>query len=155
MKKFLIILIPIVLVLITLNYIKKPTNKPVKETKTELSIPSPTNTDTKSTSLEAVNNYSGSGTATISWDDKTFTHKVEATLPTPPADKFYEGWLVQPQPLNFFSTGKLILIDNKYTLEYSEETNYPNHTQVVITEETLKNGLDNTPEIHVLEGSLK
>jgi len=155
MKKFLIILIPIVLILITLTYLKKPTTEPVKETKTELSILPPTNTDTKSASLEAVNNYSGSGTATTIWNKKTLTHKVETTLLTPPADKFYEGWLVQPQPLNFFSTGKLILINGKYTLEYSEETNYPNHTQVVITEETLKNGLDDTPEIHVLEGNLK
>jgi hypothetical protein len=155
MKKFLIFLIPTILIFIIWNHLNKPTTEPIKETKTELLAPSSANISTKSTSLEAENSFSGSGTATTSWNNQTFTHKVEATLPTPPPDKFYEGWLVQTQPLNFFSTGELTLANDKYALEYSERINYPNHIQVIITQETLENGLDNIPEVHILEGNLK
>jgi hypothetical protein len=118
----------------------------------------PTNGETEAkietTQLEAVGGYTGSGTATRSFDGKTFNHTVTADIGDPAPGKFYEGWLVQSTPtLKFFSTGKLVKEDGKYTLDFTAEQNYPDYPEVVITEETEANGLDGNPETHVLEGS--
>jgi hypothetical protein len=109
----------------------------------------------ETTSLAAVGSYSGSGTATRSFDGSKFSHTVVATIDDPATGKFYEGWLVMPSATGpkFFSTGKLELKDGSYRLTFIANQNYPDHTNVVITEETLANGLDNIPEAHVLEGS--
>lgn len=108
--------------------------------------------------LAAVGNYEGNGTATRAFEDGTFTHTVVASLAAPASGTFYEGWLVmaaadEPQ---FFSTGRLTLArDGSYALTYTADQNYPNHTMVVITEETTANGLDGQPEAHVLEGEFE
>lgn len=107
--------------------------------------------------LAAVGTYKGSGTATRSFDGTTFTHTVTATLGDPTTGKFYEGWLVMKTAggPKFFSTGKLAKQGAQHTLSYTATQNYPDHNDVVITEETLSQGLDGKPEAHVLEGSFK
>lgn len=107
--------------------------------------------------LAAVGPYKGSGTATRSFNGTTFTHTVTASIGDPAAGKFYEGWLVMKTAggPKFFSTGKLTKKGATYTLTYTAAQNYPDHNDVVITEETLSQGLDGKPEAHVLEGSFK
>lgn len=111
------------------------------------------NLEIKTTTLSAVGGYTGSGIATRSFDGQVFTHTVEADLDAPAEGKFYEGWLVIPSPFHFFSTGKLELSDGKYELIYTANKDYSDHPQVVITQETLANGLDGVSETHILEGS--
>jgi hypothetical protein len=108
----------------------------------------------ESTKLEAVGGYTGSGTATRSFDGSIFTHTVAADIGDPAQGKFYEGWLVDKSPtLKFFSTGKMVKEGGKYTLKFTAKQDYPDYPDVVITEETEANGLDGVPEAHVLEGS--
>jgi len=104
--------------------------------------------------LSAVGNYTGAGEATRSFDGQVFSHTVEAGLDDPASGKFYEGWLVKPEPtLSFFSTGEMRKGKDGYTLQFTAERDYPDYKEVVITEETAANGLDGKPEAHVLEGS--
>lgn len=104
--------------------------------------------------LSAVGNYKGDGIATRSFDGKTFTHTVQASLVDPEKGKFYEGWIVDKTPtLRFFSTGKLTKEGEEYVLTFTAPQNYPEYNDVVITEETEALGLDGNPEAHVLEGS--
>ena len=107
--------------------------------------------------LAAIAPYTGSGTATRSFDGTTFSHAVTAAIADPAAGKFYEGWLVMPTPAGpeFFSTGAMEKSGANYVLSYSSAKNYPFHNKVVITEETSAQGLDNNPEAHVLEGSFE
>ena len=104
--------------------------------------------------LFAVGNYTGSGTATRSFNSTTFYHSVKAVLSDPSEGKFYEGWLVKnPATKEFFSTGRMIQQGGEYALTFSAPRDYPEHKTVVITEETEALGLDGIPEAHVLEGS--
>ena len=105
--------------------------------------------------LAAIAPYTGSGTATRSFDGSTFSHTVTAAISDPADGKFYEGWLVMPTPNGpeFFSTGAMEKSSSNYVLSYAANKNYPEHGKVVITEETSADGLDNNPEAHVLEGS--
>jgi len=104
--------------------------------------------------LKAVGNYQGEGRAVRSFYDGVFTNAVLADLTDPAEGKFYEGWLVKQTPeLEFFSTGRMSKdADGKYELRYNAEENKSEYNQVVITEETLANGIDGIPEAHVLEG---
>lgn len=105
-------------------------------------------------SLTSVDPRGGTGTATRSFDD-VFSHGVVLDVADPAADKFYEGWLVQKPslPMKFYSTGKLEKNEEgQYILMYDalvDEKAYYN--KVVITEETLADGLDNKPETHIFE----
>lgn len=112
------------------------------------------NVQVESAQLKAVGTYTGSGTATRSFDGYTFTHTVKAALGDPQQGKFYEGWLVKnPSTKEFFSTGRLEKQNNEYVLTFTASQNYLEHNKVVITEETEALGLDGNPEAHVLEGS--
>lgn len=105
----------------------------------------------ENTQLSAVGDYTGSGVATRVVNDAKFTHTVTADIEDPAEGKFYEGWLVDGR--SFFSTGKMIKDDGQYYLEYISDEDQSAFDQVVITEETLADGLDGKPEAHVLEGS--
>ncbi|MBT4849806.1 hypothetical protein HON36_03055 [Candidatus Parcubacteria bacterium] len=112
---------------------------------------------TRSTVLEAVGDYSGAGTANLKTNGlDIYIHSVRAGLADPGDDKFYEGWLTGGiDPNSFVSTGKLTKQDNYYVLSY-ERTELPeillSYNKIVITLETTALGLDNNPELHVLEG---
>jgi len=103
--------------------------------------------------IKAVGNYSGSALADRSFLDGKFNHKVMAKLGDPAEGKFYEGWLVKG--ISFFSTGKMEKKDEMYVLEYMSEEDSREFKDIVITEETLANGLDGKPEVHVLEGKFE
>ena len=101
--------------------------------------------------LQPVNDYSGKATATRTINEQPFVHKVFADLDDPAEGKFYEGWLVGP---SIVSTGELSKnSDGIYIIEFSSDEDLSEHDDVVITEETLADGLDGKPEAHVLEGS--
>ena len=104
--------------------------------------------------LNAVGNYSGSGTATRSYDGESFSHSVIAILGSPSEGKFYEGWLVKKTPeLTLVSTGKLTQDGETFVLTFNSGQNYTDYKDIVVTEETASLGLDGNPEAHVLEGS--
>lgn len=127
-------------------------------------LPSPNSTNTSgsdvmtanndlSSILEDVSGGTSSGTASISREDGMLTHSATATLPEPAGSNFYEGWLVQTQPLKFISTGKMIKESTgEYSLSYSDSDTYDNYNFVVITIETIA---DDIPEKHILEGLAK
>ncbi|PID32135.1 hypothetical protein CR970_02000 [Candidatus Saccharibacteria bacterium] len=107
---------------------------------------------TESTTLAAVGSYTGSATATRTTSG-SFVHTVTAQLGAPADGDFYEGWLVVPGG-GFVSTGKLNQENGgEWSLSYTSDQDLAAYTQVVITEETGADGLDNVPEDHVLEGS--
>lgn len=135
------------------------------ETTTNTNIPLPTTSPSTTpsaqvsplaeiTNLKAVGNYSGSGTATRTWDGQTFTHTVTASINDPAEGKFIEGWLVNmSKDPKFFSTGNLKKEGGVWKLTYTTNKNYQDYNEVVITEETSAKGNDGVPEAHVLEGS--
>ena len=101
--------------------------------------------------LAAVGEYEGSGSATRSFTDDTFSHEVVASLDDPAEGKFYEGWLVGSSVV---STGKLTSEGGgEWSLTFTSEDDLTSHDSIFITEETEANGLDGNPEAHVLEGS--
>lgn len=100
--------------------------------------------------LSAVDPYTGSGTATRTVSGR-FIHEVVAQLGDPAPGDFYEGWLVGPSVV---STGELMSEgDGEWSLTFTTGEDLSMHDRIVITEETLANGLDGIPEDHVLEGS--
>jgi hypothetical protein len=102
--------------------------------------------------LEAVGEYSGSGTATSTYNNGAYTHTVNANIGDPAEGKFYEGWIVRKIPFKFISTGKLEKVGTSYSVTYTSNEDLTAFTGVVITEETEADGQDNKPEAHVLEG---
>ncbi len=112
---------------------------------------------TKSTPLKDVTGNTSTGTAYILRANNSLTHYIEATLPNLKEGHQYEGWLVKKTPsLKFFSTGTLLKNDKgDYILRYGID-DFDNATEdynfVVVTEETI---IDETPEVHILEGTLK
>ncbi|PID99419.1 hypothetical protein CSA80_01510 [Candidatus Saccharibacteria bacterium] len=125
---------------------------PEPKTAEESTMPQEPAQPTESTTLTAVGNYSGSATATRTTSGN-FVHTVTAQLGAPADGDFYEGWLVIPGS-GFVSTGKLVQESGgEWSLNYTSDQDLSAYTQVVITEETGANGLDNVPEDHVLEGS--
>lgn len=109
--------------------------------------------DAEATTLVAVEGSEGSGSASRYFSESTgFEHEVVATLPVPPEDKFYEGWIVRTGSV--VSTGKLSQESGSdFSLIFTSEDDLSDHNQIVVTLETLANGLDNVPEQHILEGS--
>ena len=101
------------------------------------------------TKLSAVGDYTGSGTATRTTEG-TFLHEVVAELGPPADGDFYEGWLLGPSIVS-----AAMLIDEgggMWSLTFTSDEDLSEHNSVVITEETLSDGLDGIPEDHVLEG---
>lgn len=103
------------------------------------------------TDLFSVGDYEGDAMATRSFNGERFFHTVTANISDPSEGKFYEGWLVDGS--DFFSTGKMIKRQDQYYLEYFSDDDQRSFNNVVITEETEADGLDNNPEAHVLEGA--
>ena len=103
--------------------------------------------------IKAVGNYSGTALTERSFLDGKFNHKVVAQIGDPAEGKFYEGWLVKGT--SFFSTGKMEKKNEMYVLEYNSDEDSRDYKSIVVTEETLADGLDNKPEAHVLEGKFE
>ena len=103
------------------------------------------------TVLSAVDGSDSSGFGLRLVKDGVLNHAVAATLPNLQEGSVYEGWLVQTDPLVFFSTGLLNQQeDGSWALEFVNLEVYPTYLKVVITLET---EVDETPEKHIIEGS--
>lgn len=164
MKKVTIVLMLVILLLavglIWLNYNNEDdsVNAPIQPYSTnQISETSEPSENTEQQEIEeipltSVGNYSGDGTATRTITGE-YIHTVTANIGNPAEGKFYEGWIVGG-PDEFISTGKLTQeTEGVWTLVFTSPSDKSAYTQVVITEETEANGLDNNPEDHVLEGS--
>ncbi|MAF43573.1 MAG: hypothetical protein CMI54_05320 [Parcubacteria group bacterium] len=106
--------------------------------------------NTQSAVLKVVDESDSSGIAYRLVKDGVLYHVVTAFLPDPQEGIKYEGWLVQPSPLKFFSTG--VMKKNQagiWLLEYNAEGSFSEYYRVVITKETV---IDATPEAHIIEG---
>lgn len=107
--------------------------------------------DTQIAPLIAVDGSNSSGAAYKLFKDGKLYHAIMASMPDPQEGNVYEGWLVQPNPLQFFSTGVMEKNeDDVWVLEYSTDNEYSSYTKVIITEETI---IDPIPETHIIEGS--
>jgi len=159
MKKYYIIIV--VLLLITLgvflfsDVFKKPISIEEKEIEEkeeminflELLI---SDSDTQTTSLIAVDESSSSGVAYRLFEKGKLYHLVVANMSDLEEGNFYEGWLVQPDPLEFFSTGvREKNEEGQWVLTYNTDGELFNYYRVVITEETV---VDSVPEKHIIEG---
>lgn len=102
-------------------------------------------------SLEDVSGGESTGVAYVLRKNGSLYHAVEAMLPMPEEGMVYEGWLVNPTTDDYFSTGVMQESDSgKYTLSYMSQRDSEGYDFVVITLETI---VDDTPELHVLEGT--
>ncbi|MEX2008269.1 MAG: anti-sigma factor [Candidatus Spechtbacterales bacterium] len=100
--------------------------------------------------LQAVDGSASSGIGYRRIDNSRLKHVVVAVMPAPGEGSVYEGWLVRPSPMDFFSTGVMHQqSDGSWLLEFTATEPFPDYVRVVITEETQ---VDETPETHVIEG---
>ena len=165
MKKLIIILI-IILATVLVGYFLYPNQEvtaPSEDTQKsididieeDLSILSMlTNTSSVQTAeLEAVDESDFSGMAYRLFKDGVLWHAVEATMPDIKSGNLYVGWLVQAEPLEFFSTGVMEKNqEGRWILEYRADSEYSTYLKVVITEETV---VDAMSEEHIIEGSFE
>ncbi len=116
-------------------------------------------TDTfEQTSLADPNGRGYTGIARRGIENDLFTHVIVADLPAINTDAyFYEGWLVQPGVLQFFSTGEMFAReDGKWGLvwevqENDQKVNVVDFPRAVITLEP-RDGDPAPAADHVLEG---
>ncbi len=102
--------------------------------------------------LTDVSGGTGIGTAYLLRDEGTLYHYVTVTLPGVEGENFYESWLVNEETNEFYSTGQLQKgANDTFELGYSENSMLDGYNKVVITLETV---YDDTPEKHVLEGTV-
>ena len=109
-----------------------------------------------SAELKDVTGGEASGEANSEFSAEKYTHSVVAKyLPALEEGYFYEGWLVQLEPLDVISTGKMIPEGEAGSFALSLETpdDLTSYTRVVITLEP--DDGDPGPAEHVLEGTLE
>jgi len=108
------------------------------------------NEKTETAILKAVDGSDSKGAAYKLFEEKKLNHVVLADLPDLKKGISYEGWLVQPKPLKFFSTGVMQKSkDGKWILEFKADEKYTDYFRVVITKEKI---IDEKPENHIIEG---
>ncbi|MFA6522662.1 MAG: hypothetical protein WCT24_03675 [Patescibacteria group bacterium] len=100
-----------------------------------------------------------SGTAKRGITGDLFTHVIVAGLPAiDTATTYYEGWLVKPTTLEFFSTGEFFAReDGKWGLVWERKTidapyDILDYRQVVITKEMRDGNIAPSPE-HLVEAT--
>lgn len=124
----------------------------VSELSSQLGVSVPE--DVERISLSDVSGGTGTGLATRKFDGGPFIHSVLAALPDLSSGTFYEGWLVRgevgDEDYSVLSTGKLRQSKGGYLLEFSSSQDLSDHSQVVVTVESMDDG---EPETHILEGS--
>lgn len=153
MKALWIVILIIVLIIAVFVFFNREEQEVLAPTET----PNPETAETvrKQGELKDVSGGSSSGLAQTLFENGKFTHSVVALMPDSPADKFYEGWLVNResgQVIDFFSTGHLIKEGGSYILQFEDDKDYPEHDSVIITLEEMD---DKKPEKHILDGDLK
>lgn len=126
-------------------------------------------TQTFSAELKDVTGGEASGEANSEFSAEKYTHSVVAKyLPALEDGYFYEGWLVQLEPLDVISTGKMIPDpstdsigspqassgqEGNFALSLETQDDLTSYTRVVITLEP--DDGDPEPAEHVLEGTLE
>jgi putative hemolysin len=114
--------------------------------------------------LKDVTGATASGTAVAELSADAYTHSVSAkNLPALEEGFFYEGWLVQIEPLDVLSAGKMVPEGDPSTSSGQEKGSFAlaletpedltSYTRVVITLEP--DDGDPEPAEHVLEGTLE
>jgi len=103
--------------------------------------------------LNSVRNEQEYGVASRLTVDGTYNLEVVALSIPPAPGKFYEVWLVGSEVLSAGALEEDEIEPNTYVLSYTSDRDLSALNKVVITEETLANGLDNIPETHTIEGS--
>ncbi len=156
----IIIIIIIIIIIAFIVFLIFNNNKPQQEGMKKESMKEKNSLDmiisnvlTEETTLKAVDGSDSSGKAYRLIEKGKLYHAVVATMSDLRGENKYEGWLVQPNPLKFFSTG--VMKKNKeglWVLEYTANKESPAYYRVVITEETV---VDSTPEKHIIEGDFK
>ena len=114
--------------------------------------------DYEQAELFAVGKFEGSGIARRGVGDNLFTHVVVADLPEiDTSTHFYEGWLVKPGIIQFFSTGEMCYRDDgKWGLVWEVDlddasSDLFDYSKVVVTlEEKDENPAPSVD--HVIEG---
>lgn len=145
---FIILLVVVIAGIFLLT--KKLDNGDIDTVKNDTSITVMESLNTKVAQLIAVDGSESHGTGYRLVESGELMHLVTATMPDPKEGNTYEGWLVQKNPLKFFSTGLLKKSeDGTWTLKYKTQGEFPTYNRVVITEETI---VDAVPEIHIIEG---
>lgn len=131
---------------------KKEVTEFSKEESSEVSIEN--NPNTKIADLIDVSGGDSSGMGYVLRENGQIKHYIYAELPTLTGDDEYEGWLVKQSPtLTFFSTGVMQETgEGIFELVYMNDEQGIDHDFVVITKETI---VDETPEVHILEGAAK
>ncbi|MBU1126444.1 hypothetical protein KJ758_02435 [Patescibacteria group bacterium] len=111
--------------------------------------------------LESVGDGSWSGVARRGEEDGLFTHVIVATLPPiNTSSQYYEGWLVKPRVVEFFSTGEMFArADGKWGLVWEVKKDeaildLDDYVEVVITLED-RDGDEAPSAAHVLEGKFE
>lgn len=99
--------------------------------------------------LEDVSGGDSFGMAFILRDQGKLYHLVIADLSTPRQGYSYEGWLVNSDTNDFFSTGVMDEKAGDWILEFESDSIYQDYNLVVITLESV---VDEIPEDHILEG---
>lgn len=92
----------------------------------------------------------GSGEASRSATPGRFVLTVTAELPDPGEGKFYEVWLVRPDPAGQFSIGQLKKSGDRWVLTLDQTRDASVYSNVMVTQETVD---DKKPETKVLTGS--
>lgn len=108
------------------------------------------NPKTEMINLEPVDGSSSFGNAYRMIKDGVLYHAVVASMPDLEGNDKYEGWLVQPEPLMFFSTG--IMTKNEqgeWILEFKSSQPLPDYYRVAIT---LEKKVDPISEKHIIQG---
>jgi anti-sigma-K factor RskA len=126
-----------------------PVTVPVEET------PSPEPTESLKPGqdvapLKPIEGYQGVGEASRSVTPGRFVLTVSATLPDPPAGKFYEVYLVRKTPAGQFAAGKLTKEAEKWVFTLDQARDASAYAEVLISLEAKD---DKQPEIRVLSGT--
>ncbi len=100
--------------------------------------------------LKAEPGITGSGEASRSASPGRFVVTVTAELPDPGEGKFYEVWLVRPEPAAQFSIGQLKKSGERWVLTLDQTRDATDYSNVMVTLETVE---DKQPETKVLTGS--
>jgi hypothetical protein len=150
MKKIIVVSIITIIVLAPVVFVSFSfINKRIKENNADR--------QPESITLIPVDNFSGKiEEATREYTNKIFRLQIKARINDPDPKKFYEVWLAKDFPYNsLLSLGILKKDGLYYKLEYTSPVNKYLYDRIMITEESLDNGLDGKPGKRIFENIVK
>lgn len=106
--------------------------------------------------LLSKSNLKGNGAITVSLDEGFYQTHVVLKTQDPAADRLYEAWLRKNKPrLEWYSLGELSKKDDTYELNHLSELDRSDFPEIIITEETEKNGFDGKPGKVLFSGTFE